>query len=214
MRARVAYISSLGTTAILVAAALLMLALVGALVAFRGWPGNANGAAVQPVPLGLGSRIARTVIVRPAATTRHVVRVRSSSARAATKARASTAGLVKSPEPDVVPGIVMEPVPPATMTPVAPGPRGGSAAPVAQPAVAPPATPNPGDPTRVPAPSNPLVGDPLAGTPLPPGVTPLVPNGAPPPQAPSTDQVMTMVGELIGTPPPPAAGTVADSLRR
>ena len=52
MRARFAYISSLGTTAILVAAALLMLAVVGALVAFRGWPGSANGAVVQPVPLG------------------------------------------------------------------------------------------------------------------------------------------------------------------
>jgi hypothetical protein len=51
MRARVAYISSLGTTAILVAAALLMLAVVGAIVAFRGWPGAANAAGVQSVPL-------------------------------------------------------------------------------------------------------------------------------------------------------------------
>ena len=44
MRVRVAYISSLGTTAILVAAALLMLAVVGAIVGVPGWPGGANGA--------------------------------------------------------------------------------------------------------------------------------------------------------------------------
>src|SRR3954447_7665301 len=114
MRARIAYISSLGTTAILVAAALLMLAVVGALVAFRGWPGSANGAVVQPVPLAPGARVARAVIARPAASAKHVVRVRSFAALAATKARASTAGLVKRPHHAVVPGIVMEPTPPAT----------------------------------------------------------------------------------------------------
>src|SRR3954469_22963057 len=103
MRARVAYISSLGTTAILVAAALLMLAVVGALVAFRGWPGSANGAVVQPVSLGPGSGAARTVLTRPAAATKPVVRVRSFAALAATRARVSTAGLVKRPEPGVVP---------------------------------------------------------------------------------------------------------------
>src|SRR3954451_16094058 len=97
MRARVAYISSLGTTAILVAAALLMLALVGALVAFRGWPGSANGAVVQQGPLGPGAGAARMVFVRPPAATKRVVRIRSFTARAASRARLSTAGLVKDP---------------------------------------------------------------------------------------------------------------------
>src|SRR3954463_14846281 len=95
MRARVAYISSLGTTAILVAAALLMLAVVGALVAFRGWPGSANGAVVQPVPLGLGTGAGRTLLVRPVAATKRIVRARPSAVRAVARARLSTAGLVK-----------------------------------------------------------------------------------------------------------------------
>jgi hypothetical protein len=51
MRARAAYISSLGTTGILVGAALLMLATVGALVAFHHWPGGSTGNDVTAVPL-------------------------------------------------------------------------------------------------------------------------------------------------------------------
>ena len=51
MRARAAYISSFGTTGILIAAALLMLAMVSALVAFRAWPGGVTGESVTSVPL-------------------------------------------------------------------------------------------------------------------------------------------------------------------
>src|SRR4051794_19579909 len=51
MRARAAYIRSIGTTSILVAAALLMLGVVGALVGFHGWPEGAVGETVPAVPL-------------------------------------------------------------------------------------------------------------------------------------------------------------------
>src|SRR5881227_291587 len=109
MRARVAYISSLGTTAILVAAALLMLAVVGAIVAFRGWPGQANAAGVQSVPLGPSLRPARTTLVVTSVTrARAVVRARSTAAALAR--RRSTAGLVKQVGPRIVPGLVMVPV--------------------------------------------------------------------------------------------------------
>jgi hypothetical protein len=204
MRARVAYISSLGTTAILVAAALLMLAVVGALVAFKGWPGSANGAVVQQVPLGPGSRAAQTVLVRPAAITRRVVRVRPSAARAAAaRARVSTAGLVKQAKPAVVPGIVMVPVAPATMHPAAPGTIPATPPPAAQPAVAPP-----GNAPGTPAPPTPVGGGSgqLPPVPLPDATGPGLP-------APSTDQVAVMVGGLIAVPPPPVVGSVLDSLR-
>jgi hypothetical protein len=105
MRARVAYISSLGTTAILVAAALLMLAVVGAIVAFRGWPGAANGAEVQPVPLT--SPLTRASATLVAGRAGHGARalVRAGSATA-TGRSLSTAGLVKQVGPGPVPGVV------------------------------------------------------------------------------------------------------------
>jgi hypothetical protein len=134
-----------------------------------------------------------------------VVRARSSEARAVARARVSTAGLVKQPAPAVVSGVVMVPVSPVTTHPTGPPTGGGSTPPAVQPAVA-PATP----PTTTPAP--PSVGDGSSALPY---VPLLDPNGAAPtsPQAPSSDQVVTMVGELIGTPPPPSIGSVVDSLR-
>src|SRR3954471_1395227 len=51
MRARAAYIRSLGTTSILVVAAFLMLGVVGALVGFHGWPEGAGGETVPSVPV-------------------------------------------------------------------------------------------------------------------------------------------------------------------
>src|SRR3954464_6935579 len=107
MRARVAYISSLGTTAILVAAALLMLAVVGAIVAFRGWPGAANGADVQSVPLTSPlSRASATLVAnRTSHRGRGVVRTASVVATKGA-ARLSTAGLVKQVGPGPLPGIV------------------------------------------------------------------------------------------------------------
>jgi hypothetical protein len=202
MRARVAYISSLGTTAILVAAALLMLAVVGALVAFHGWPGSANGAVVQPVPLGPGADRASTLIVRPTTSTRRVVRVGSFSRRAASRARLSTAGLVKRAAPAVVAGLVMDPAPAATMRPSSPQSRAGSSpAAAVAPAIGPPQ--GSGDPTPV--------GDPGRQLPGVPSLTP----GTPPstsPQVPSSDEVVAMVGELIGVPPPPRIGSVVATL--
>src|SRR4051794_4235066 len=203
MRARIAYISSLGTTAILVAAALLMLAVVGALVAFRGWPGNANGAVIQRVPLGPGSGAARTVLVRPTAatTSKRVVRVESFATRAAARARLSTAGLVKQPASPAAPGIVMQPVAPPTMPPASPQTTPATPPPAVQNAVAQPDQPTSTAPAPVGGGSSPLPYVPLPG-PLAQGSP-----GAP------TDQVVGMVGELIGTPPPPVVGTVVDSRR-
>lgn len=198
MRARVAYISSLGTTAILVAAALFMLTLVGAIVAFRGWPGGANGPGVQSVPLGPGSASAPALLVRPVAATSRVVRARTTPVGAAARARLSTAGLVKQASPAVVSGLVMQPVPAASMHPATLQAGGGSAPPSVQPAIAAPNPPSAGDPSPVPAPNGTLPGVPLFD-----------PTATPPPsspQAPSSDQVAAMVGELIGTPPPPLAG--------
>lgn len=51
MQARAAYIRSFGTTSILVAAAVLILATVSALVAYRGWPGSDRAEGVTSVPL-------------------------------------------------------------------------------------------------------------------------------------------------------------------
>src|SRR6266576_861730 len=99
MRARVAYISSLGTTAILVAAALLMLAVVGAIVAFRGWPGAANAAGVQSVPLAPSFTQARaTLVITRVKRTAAVVRARPAGAAAQAR-RLSTVGLVKQVGP-------------------------------------------------------------------------------------------------------------------
>jgi hypothetical protein len=54
MRARKAYISSLGTTGVLIAAALVMLTIVGALVAFDRWPTHAIAEA-ETVPIARDS---------------------------------------------------------------------------------------------------------------------------------------------------------------
>ena len=114
MRARFAYITSLGTTAILVAAALLMLGLVGAIVAFHGWPGSGDGQGVHALPLAPDGSPTRVALVRRTKVTSaaKVVRARSGTAGAAAK-RVSTAGLVKQVAgggPPLVGGVVMVPV--------------------------------------------------------------------------------------------------------
>jgi hypothetical protein len=105
MRARVAYISSLGTTAILVAAALLMLAVVGAIVAFKGWPGAANADGVRSVPLPPSFTRASATLV---AAHRRAGVVRSGAVAARTGGRKlSTVGLVKQVGPGgAVAGVV------------------------------------------------------------------------------------------------------------
>src|SRR5947208_13722554 len=125
MRARVAYISSLGTTAILVAAALLMLAVVSAIVAFRGWPGGEAGSGVQSVPLappGIGA--SSTLAARPVSFRTRVVRAPARSAAlvaVAARRTASTKGLVKQRGAGpLVHGLVMVSVPGAMMHPASP----------------------------------------------------------------------------------------------
>ena len=191
MRARVAYISSLGTTAILVAAALLMLAVVGAIVAFKGWPGAANGAEVQPVPLTSPLSRASATLVANRASHRAVVR---SSRVVATRAagRLSTAGLVKQVGPGPAVGGIVK------VTTGGPGPSMRGVFPQ-------PTHPLPSFPA--PAGRNPVTVQ------LPPtspggGSTTLVPVQLPTPSVspPVTAQVGDGVGQVVAhAPSPPAA---------
>ncbi|MEA2427558.1 MAG: hypothetical protein QOF37_1186 [Thermoleophilaceae bacterium] len=92
MRARAAYISCIGTTTILVAASLLMLALVSALVTFHGWPDGAVGqtvpsVALQPTP----QPVVRLVRDTTGTSYRRVL-----AAGRALGSRTATVGLVKS----------------------------------------------------------------------------------------------------------------------
>jgi hypothetical protein len=87
MRTRAAYIRSLGTTGILLIAALMLLGVVGALVSFDRWPDDAVGETVPTVPVSPApQRTLQVVRSRPVHKTpvAHLV-----------KATASTAGLVK-----------------------------------------------------------------------------------------------------------------------
>jgi hypothetical protein len=164
-----------------------MLALVGAIVAFRGWPPSANGAEVQQVPL---SRRPAVVRVGTVALTSRVVRTRSIVSLATSRARLSTAGLVKQAGPRVVSGVIRDPAPVAMHNggrqPVVPGP------PANQPVVEAPIAPPSAGPTPVGDPSGPIIG--LLG-------------GSPPPP-PQSDQVLATVGQLIG-PPPLVSGVAA-----
>jgi hypothetical protein len=194
MHARVAYISSLGTTAILVTAAVLMLAVVGTIVAFRGWPASANDSGVQSVPLAPHSTPARAALVRRTATLRGVTR--TAFARAAAR-RVSTAGLVKQAPagPSVVPDLVMVPVAAAPMHPTASHPGG--------PGNPPPAQPGSPDPA---ARAGPPLPDPGEGGPLPdPGgpLTVLAPAPGPGGLPSSTDELSAIVGQLLESAPPP-----------
>jgi hypothetical protein len=89
MRARAAYIRSLGTTSILVAAAFLMLGVVGALVGFHGWPEGAVGETVPSVPLKPAPERVLSA-VRDVQKTSTATRIGHVAA-----GRASTTGLVK-----------------------------------------------------------------------------------------------------------------------
>jgi hypothetical protein len=196
MRARFAYISSLGTTAILVAAALLMLAVVSAIVAFRGWPGGSNhGGGVQSVPLAPGGASERVALVRR---TSSAARGVERSAGARTAGAISTAGLVKSGAtgPRVVPGLVMVPVASSPMQPQPNSPgRHQQQQPATDPAPERVAPDTPADPGPVPGAGGQII------PPLP---------SAPSPPPPSAEQVTTMVGTVLtgGTPPPPLLSAI------
>lgn len=141
MQARAAYIRSFGTTGILVAAALLMLATVGALVAYDGWPERTVGEPVTSVPVQTlpDARAARGVRRTPPAAAKLVARAAASAAATTpvpglvrvaaaggASGGASTVGLVKvpprpatpeaaDPAATAAPPPVLEPVPlPAT----------------------------------------------------------------------------------------------------
>src|SRR3954454_23570639 len=95
MRARFAYITSLGTTAILVAAALLMLGVVGAIVTFHGWPGSAAGKGVRALPLAPNGPTERVALVRHPKVTHATTLSRSARGITSLARRAATRGLVK-----------------------------------------------------------------------------------------------------------------------
>ena len=199
MRARVAYISSLGTTAILVAAALLMLVVVSAIVAFRGWPGGEAGAQVQPVPLTAPSAAANVALVRADATVGPaVVRKLTSAAVPVASRSLSTAGLVKQVPARAVSGIVLVPAGGSPMRGPGPQLNGPNASPI--PAGGP--LPDPGS----------------SGGPLPPGGGGVDPGGAVPLPSgvaiPPVSTVNSAIGQLLAqTPPPPAVTALAARLR-
>lgn len=198
MRARFAYITSLGTTAILVAAALLMLGVVGAIVAFHGWPGSAAGKGVRALPLAPAGPNARVALVRRAKVTNATKLTRSSKGITALARRASTRGLVKTtaPRSPIVAGIVMVPVrttitnPAITPEPTQPvGPSSG----LTPDRRVPPTQPS--GPGPVPYSSVPLPG--LAEVPMP----------VPAPALPvDPDDVVGTVGQMV--PPLPGADVV------
>lgn len=203
MRARFAYISSLGTTAILVAAALLMLAVVGAIVAFHGWPGTADGQTVDSVPLAPLSAGAAALKTTPPI--RRVVRSQPARApRPAARPRRarSTAGLVKDASgsgPDVVPGLVMVPAEPIATTPPPVVPQ--------QPTIQALGSPGPVNGPLDPAPRDPG-SPPLDPTGLLP--VPLPDPGLPQPTSlgeavPVPGPLQAMVGEVLSGGPPPTS---------
>jgi hypothetical protein len=195
MRPRSAYISSLGTTAILVAAALLMLAVVGAIVAFRGWPGGEAGASVQSVPLAPPTASAQVALVRPVTRAPTAVERLTRAAIPAATRKLSTVGLVKQVSSSRAgPGLVL--------VPANGSPMRGSA-------------PPPGGPNVPPSgPAGPLP-DPPSGGPLPPaggGFDPALPvpiPGSPP----SGSQLTGALGQLVArVPPPPGVAAIITRL--
>jgi hypothetical protein len=191
MRARVAYLSSLGTTAILVAAALLMLAVVGAIVAFRAWPDAANGSGVQSVPLTGNLLLGRRAALVVRQVSRSPVVVRTRPVAAIQRRNLSTAGLVKVAGPPTVAGVVKAPGgagPPVQLN----GP-GGSQTGIGQPLPAYPA-PSGGSTIRVGIPG------PSGGG----GSAPIVQVQVPTPTAvaPATTQVESVVNHVSAPAPP------------
>jgi hypothetical protein len=161
MRARAAYISSLGTTGILVSSALLMLAMVSALVAFRAWPGGQAGADVQRIPIE--SSGATTLVSVHRAPVPSATRIAASRIAAAAKligGNAAAAGLRKE-VPARGPSTIGS-APPMTPAPVGSGP---SATRSSGPQKAPQAPTDPTQPPDPPAPPQ------LPSVPAPPDVS-------------------------------------------
>jgi len=194
MRARIAYITSLGTTAILVAAALLMLGVVGAIVAFHGWPGSAAGKGVRALPLAPSGPNARVALVRRAKVIHGTKLTRSSKGITSLARGASTRGLVKQaapPRSPVVAGIVMVPVRTTTHFTTTPAPVQPVGPSVLTPDRRVPPT-EPSGPGAVPYPSVPLPGLAQVPVPVPAPETPVEP-----------DEVAGAIGQMIPPLPDP-----------
>ena len=153
MHARAAYVRSLGTTSILVAASLLMLLVVGAVVGFHRWPQGAVGQQTPSVPLEQG----------PPTLVRAVTDVRKAPAARVRKTRparrgGSTAGLVKvvhAPRPVGHPVALT----PGTVRSSSPAPAPPAPARLPAPPPSPPSAPSlPSDPQQIEALVTGLVG--------------------------------------------------------
>jgi hypothetical protein len=181
----------LGTTAILVAAALLMLAVVGAIVAFRGWPGGEAGASVQSVPLAPPTASAPVALVRPVTPAPTAIKRLTRAAIPAANKGLSTVGLVKQVSPSRAgQGLALVPANGSPMRGSGP-PAGG------------PDVPSTG-------PAGPLP-DPPSGGPLPPGgggFDPPLPVAIPS-SPPSGSQLTGAIGQLVAqVPPPPGVAAI------
>ena len=147
MRAGKAYISSLGTTGLLIASSLLLLMVVGAFVAFDSWPGqaaadpevvsiaaeppNRDGAAILPdrATLAAARAVATRGVprasavasaagsLRPAATRAGAVQVVSDSDSLELVAPAPVVSELPAPEAAPAPGTRTAPAPPVTAPP-------------------------------------------------------------------------------------------------
>jgi hypothetical protein len=183
MRARAAYISSFGTTTILVGAALLMLAVGSAIVAYKGWPGSVSGSSVESVSLAPPAHPAAALLrAAPAG------RLTRAKAPGAARARrpVSAAGLVKLPRAargSVVPGLVMVPA-------------GGTMG-----LVSPIGATYPG-PSRPPVKPLPPQRPDSPGPPGPATVPVSVPDPGGPPLPTAPDQIAVMVGDALASAPP------------
>ena len=169
MSARKAYISSLGTTGLLIAAALAMLVVVGALVAFDRWPSQAVAEAESvPVtrdavhatrPAGEPRSFART---GPSARSTAISEKRS---RAALRQAAARAGGVDATGGPAIHEPIVSDLPAPNSAPAAPAPAAPqhqAAAPAPDPAPQVPARPDPTVPAIAPGSLAPTAEDTLA----------------------------------------------------
>jgi hypothetical protein len=137
-----AYITSLGTTAILVASSLLVLAVTSAIVAFDGWPGHASAAAVDRVTVKIPPVSAQPVPATTAVTT--------TRGRTGVTTVAGTPGAGRTAAPAAPTAPLEQPVPGTQDTTRGTAPVSGTTATQRQPAPTSTQDPAPrsGDPVR------------------------------------------------------------------
>src|SRR5947209_10940530 len=149
MQARSAYISSLSTTTIMVAGALLMLALLGATVGFRHWPHGDGGSPIDSIGMSSEpSHVLRAAkVIPPPKPPAGAPRASAPAAARPTPAPAPSAptATAGAPTPHApVPGVIEVPPAPAAAPESSPQ-SGPSTAPPSQPMpnAPPPARPSP-----------------------------------------------------------------------